>query len=475
MKVLLVDLPYVVKPTADGPKIRSFHAFPYGLLSIATYNKDCADIRIFDMNRQSEHDFLHTLREFRPDIVGFSMMFDNSYKYLKDLLYVSHCHGATTILGGAAACYSYSENLMEQPYLDAICFAEGEIPLRRILTQETTFITDPSWITRNKSGIPVSSFVQNLDDVINIDYNFVNVNAYDMKEAFSPFGTPTKHKQFFVSTGRGCPFKCTFCSNSKIHGQKMRFASVNSIINHIGHLVEKYGMDVLTIYDDQLLINRGRAKSLFKELAQFNLRIECPNGLSVAFIDDELACLMKRAGLDTTYLAIESGSEYVLNKLIQKPLKLEMVKPAIEILRNYDFFIHGFFVMGMPGETSEHRQETYKFIKDIDLDWAGLNMATPVRGSKLYDDCLYNGWIKKQEISDIVDKAYIITANGDPKKIEEEVYLENIEINFHHNRRMRIGDYKVAQKCFEEVLRRYHGHVWAKHYIQECKKRLSNP
>jgi len=198
-----------------------------------------------------------------------------------------------------------------------------------------------------------------------------------------------------------------------------------------------------------------------------------PNGVSVAFIDEELSALMRRAGVDTLYLAIESGSPYVLKELIRKPLKLDMVKPAVEVLRKHDIYLHGFFVMGYPGETDEHRRETMLFCRDIDLDWYGFNMVTPVRGSELYDDCIKNDWIPKQRIIDIIDKKYIIHVPGtDPKQIEKDVYQMNLDLNFHSNRRMRIGDYKVAAACFEEVLRRYSGHEWAKHYLDICKERM---
>jgi radical SAM superfamily enzyme YgiQ (UPF0313 family) len=183
---------------------------------------------------------------------------------------------------------------------------------------------------------------------------------------------------------------------------------------------------------------------------------------------------MRRAGMDTAYLAIESGSEYVLRELINKPLKLEQVKPAVQALRENDFFIHGFMVFGMPGETDEHRLETKRFVEDVDLDWIGCNMATPVRGSRLYDDCIKNGWIEKQRIEDIVDKKYIIHVPGtDPEKIEADVYQMNLDINFHGNRRMRISDYAVAKRCFEEVLARYGDHKWAKHYLKICEEKLN--
>jgi radical SAM superfamily enzyme YgiQ (UPF0313 family) len=485
-RVLLINLPYVVKNIdASRPKIRSFLGFPCGLLSMATYNKDYADIKIIDCDTEIVPlaSILRSLQEFKPDIVGLSMMFDNSYKSLAKILemvkeFYPHM---LTILGGAAASYSYEEILSEQKNLDAICYSEGEIPLRRLLRLEDSFdqwdMTHPAWITRDKlrNGVaPKIAFIENLDDVIDIDYSLVDPNDYDMQEAFSPFVDHGKHKQFFLVTSRGCPFSCRFCSNGKIHGKRMRAASVDAIIDHVQRLVHEYGMDILTIYDDQLLINMPRAKALFKRLAEFNLRIECPNGLSVRYLDEEMAGLMRRAGMDTASLAIESGSNYVLKELISKPLELSQVKPAVAALRQNDFFIHGFFVMGMPGETDVHRLQTRRFVEDIDLDWCGFNMATPVRGSRLYDDCINNGWIKKQRIEDIVDKKYIIHVPGtDPEKIEADVYQMNLDINFHNNRRMRIGNYETAKRCFEEVIRRYDGHEIARHYLKICEGKLN--
>jgi radical SAM superfamily enzyme YgiQ (UPF0313 family) len=137
-RALLINLPYVVKNIdASRPKIRSFLGFPYGLLSMATYNKDYADIKIIDCDTEIVPlaSILRSLQEFKPDIVGLSMMFDNSYKSLAKILemvkeFYPHM---LTILGGAAASYSYEEILSEQENLDAICYSEGEIPLRRLL------------------------------------------------------------------------------------------------------------------------------------------------------------------------------------------------------------------------------------------------------------------------------------------------------------------------------------------------------
>ena len=430
--ILFIMLPYIVrKKEAKNPKIRSFSAFPYGLLSIATFlemnSQKEINIKIIDCNLDENRDYIqaikHSLSDFKPDLVGLSMMFDNSYTHLKDIsqLIKEHDREIVVVLGGSAASSSYDTIMSEQECLDGICYLEGELPLLRLIDSDNPIEyleNDPSWVTRKsleEAKRPEKSFIEDLNDVIDIDYKFVDIEKYDMQEAFSPFISNKfeRKRQFFLVTSRGCPYKCIFCSNSSIHGNKIRYASVDNIISHVQHLVNEFNMNILTIYDDQLLSKKKRAKELFRRLEPFHLRIECPNGLSVAFIDEEMAYLMKRAGMDTVALAIESGSKYMLEKVIHKPLKLEMVKPVVEILRRHDFFIEGFFVTGIPGETDEYREETLNLIRDVELDWSGFSLATPIRGSKLYELCIENEYIDKNlKIGEIEDKRYILKIPG---------------------------------------------------------------
>lgn len=483
-RVLMVVLPHLIQASADGVKIRSYLSFPYGVLSIATYCKDVGEFRVLDMNthRNPMLELVHVLDVWKPDIVGVSCMFDNAYVHAREVFGLAKESGALTVMGGSTATHSYREILDEQPDLDAVCVGEGEIPMLELLDSGT--FNHQAWVTAGFYQ-PRLSLEWDLDSLIDIDYSFINIDSYRMKEAFSPHTKLPVHgdgnaKQMFVMTSRGCPYSCRFCTNANIHGKKVRMASVEAIVAHVRKLVDRYGMEVLTIYDDQLLIDTDRAKQLFRELAQFGLRIECPNGLSVRFIDDELAGLMRKAGMDTVYLAIESGSQYVLDKLMHKPLKVEMVGPVVESLRRHGFFVHGFFVMGMPGETREHRLQTVQFIKDIDLDWAAFNLVVPLVGSDLYRECLENGWIEKQSIEDMAKELgggqrYIIRMPGvNPDDVAREVYEYNLDVNFHNNRRMRIGDYRTAARCFEEVLRGYPGHELAAKYLLKCREEMNH-
>ena len=286
-KIMFVIPPYLgdkveaIRPT----KLRSFLAFPYGVLCLASYiNRVTAgahDIKIIDLNRfnveQARTHFKDALDEFKPDIVGISVMFDVSYKHVAGLAAAAKAANpdAIVILGGAAVTTAWDEILHDQPR--SMRFAiRKERSRSPAFSMRTTRARSCSQIRGSRANRlrhrrrPKTKHIENLDDVIPIDYSLINADDYGMIEAFSPFrkAKDEEVKQFFIVTSRGCPFKCVFCAEPTLHGGSMRYASLEVIEDHVKYLVDTYGMNVLTIYDDQLAAESQAGKGLFPNSGQ---------------------------------------------------------------------------------------------------------------------------------------------------------------------------------------------------------------
>lgn len=500
-RFLILVLPHIVESIfAKGVKTRSYLAFPYGPLTIGSYikkNSEKHQVHILDLNLYQQDDqrglldvINDKIEEFAPDIVGMSMMFDQSYKHVDQLasLIKQKKTNIKIILGGASATTAWNEIIEEQKNVDAICYSEGEVAILNLLNSENyieEFKKDP-WVTRDKvkkdkNFKPKSVVENNLNTVIDLDYSLVDVKKYSMKEAFSPFASYRENKdvkQFFLVTSRGCPFKCVFCAEPSLHGYGMRYADVDDIIDHVKKLIDKYGLNVLTFYDDQLLLNVKRAKELFRKLSKFKIRCEAPNGVTLVYIDDEMASLMKAAGFDTLPLAIESGSDYMLNKIIKKPLITKKIAPVVERLHKNKIFVQGFFVIGIPGEREIDRQETIKVIKESKIDWSGFSLASPVRGSELFELAKKNKWVDEEDLKlgNIQGNKYILNSGNiecTPEELSKKAYYMNLDVNFVNNQAMKQNDYFTALKCFLEVSERYPDHAFAHHFIAECYKKIN--
>jgi anaerobic magnesium-protoporphyrin IX monomethyl ester cyclase len=482
--VLLVVLPSNLgAPQLDASKKahRTYLAFPYGVLTIASYLKRFAaalgQVEILDLNLPNDEApevrLARKLAAMTPDIVGFSMSYDVSYPWLRSMAAAVRRHDPNIciVAGGAAITTAYAEVIADCE-LDACCYSEGEVALRELVDADdvaAALMRDP-WVTKTK--LKTSPAYDDLDRIIDVDYSLVDVPAYSMKEAFSPFTKfSASSKQFFIVTSRGCPFKCVFCAEPSFHGANMRYVSVARAVAHVASLKDRYGLSVLTIYDDQILMNKARAKEFFAKLAPLNIRVEMPNGVTLSYIDDEMAALMKAAGVDTLFLAIEHGSKRVLKDVIRKPIAYGRIKPTIELLQAASIYCQGFFVIGLPGETRAERQETRDAILDWGLDWASFNYATPLRGSELFRQCKANGWIEEKylPIGAIDMTKYVIRAPGiDPAEIESFVFNVNLDVNFVHNHSMRVGNFEVARRAFKEVVERHPGQAFAHYFLARC-------
>lgn len=492
--ILLVVLPYRLgDAVTDTSKkaVRSFLAFPYGVLTLASYVRRFADnldeVEVLDLNLPSSETpdaiLKRKISDMQPDLVGFSMSYDVSYPWLKSLVEAVKAHdkAIVTVAGGPAITTAYAEILAECEQLDAACYSEGEVGLKSLIEADDiqAAISKDPWITKVKlrNKITTSPVYDDLDKIIDVDYSLVDIDAYSMKEAFSPFTRFTESaKQFFIVTSRGCPFKCVFCAEPSFHGANMRYASVDRVVEHVARLKARYGLSVLTIYDDQILMNRARAKELFAKLAGLDIRVEMPNGVTLSYIDEELTALMKKAGVDTIFLAIEHGSRRVLKDIIRKPIAFNRIKPTIQMLQNAGIFACGSFVIGLPGETRAERQETRDAIFDWGLDWAFFNYATPLRGSELFRQCKENNWIEAKylPIGAIDTTDYVITAPGmDKDEIKQTVFSMNLDLNFVHNSNLRKGNLKTAYQTFREVAERHAGQPFAHYFLGKCLENMS--
>jgi radical SAM superfamily enzyme YgiQ (UPF0313 family) len=237
---------------------------------------------------------------------------------------------------------------------------------------------------------------------------------------------------------------------------------------------DQFGMNVLLIEDDHFFSDRGRAKSIFHDLIELGVRVEFPNGVLVSAIDDETAQLMSLAGVSAVALAVESGSEFVLNRIIKKPLHLKKVQPAVDSLRKYGVKSHVFIVMGLPGELDFHREETRNMLLQTGFDWAHIYCAIPIFGSRLYDICVENGYISDSSSENFVATKSVIRAPGvNPDELSKYVYETQLLVNFLRNCNLENHREESALPYFQNVVEKYPDHVLGLTRTHIALKRLN--
>ena len=253
------DVNYFIEESATNALLPAF-TIPYGILSIHAFLKKTVhgdlEIELLDLNIDAleiikgvqiyTNDYFTKIikskvNEFKPEIVGISALFDTSYN---DLGLISHAvkevkPSIITIAGGGLPTNLFEQLLQEFPDIDAICHGEGEIPMADLLNAdnyEKLISGHPSWINRkclDNGKILKNSFVQNLDDIPYFDYSIINLDHYNSRSSDKHYSGDRIKREISIHTSRGCPFNCVFCANGKLHGKKIRFMSVDKVVNDI--------------------------------------------------------------------------------------------------------------------------------------------------------------------------------------------------------------------------------------------------
>ncbi|WP_269065497.1 B12-binding domain-containing radical SAM protein [Rhizobium sp. C1] len=498
-RVLFVIPPYFdvhgVAAQGRAAVLPSF-TIPYGILSMEAYLRvNCSKleaVRLIDLNvtlkklvedgRTDEYEAVFrreieaSLIEFRPQIFGVSALFNTSFGYVESVLDVvkSHDPSILTICGGGLPSAAFEMMLRTCPSLDAICKGEGELPMKALIDSEDPWdvITEhKAWVDRAQLAtgkVPQHDFIQELDEIPEFDYSFIDLDNYNSRSIDKRYADRPK-REMAIHTSRGCPFLCVFCSNPSLHGRSMRAMSVERVVNDVTRMRDEFDMTVLLIEDDHFFFDKERAKTLLKAFADLGIRCEFPNGVAVYAIDDEVAFLFSAAGVSAVVLAVESGSDYVLNHIIKKPLKKKLIRPAVEALRRHDVRSHVFIVVGLPGEMDEHRKETMDMLLETGFDWIHINLAIPIFGSRLYDICVENGYLETTRAEDFVATRANIRAPGvDPIAVENFAYEAQLRVNFAESANMRLGRHHIAMPYFQNVVSKYPEHAFGQFFYAKC-------
>lgn len=487
MNILFLALP-VTERNYDSSHIAVTNVMPFGILSIASYvdkySTKVKSIKVMDLQAKSNYEYYRNpnaltkiLCENNIDVVGMSAMFNGGLEYLEEYADVIKQFNKDIFVfaGGISASNQYKDVLKKMKNLDAICIGEGEIPVLELLESgldKQILHEHPAWITiKDVDTKKVKSvYVEDLDEIPPIKYEYLNIDEYEAR-AFDTTPIPA----FPMHTTRGCPFNCIFCCAANNHGKKVRSMSADRVISDVKRLVEKYDAKIVTFDDDQFLLYQERAKEILRGLKEMGVRLDIASGVSVRYMDEELAELMVKCGVRELSLAIESGSSRMLKEIIDKPLKLQEVKPVVDVLRKFNIEIKAFFVIGIPGETPEDREQTVNFIKETGFDWSVIGVAMPLYGSRLYDICKENNYLNLENYNEktihrevgLIRAPYI-----EPGEIEEIAYSMNLEVNFVENYAYKTGNYIEAEKRFERVCMRYPEQAFAHYFYAKTMEKL---
>ena len=199
-------------------------------------------------------------------------------------------------------------------------------------------------------------------------------------------------------TSRGCPFHCSYCAGPKLNPE-FEQRSVERVMNEIESTYQHFGTRHFAFYDDALLMNRDdHILPLFRTLLKKKLPVyfHMPNGLHIREIDEKVAEIFFRAGVQSIYLSQESFSSSILRKSGGKVEKNDL-KNALMLLEKAGFLrkrLNVYLLCGLPGQSITRLKEDILTVHHLG-GRVRLSYFSPVPGTKEWDRLRKSGVIQK--------------------------------------------------------------------------------
>jgi len=183
---------------------------------------------------------------------------------------------------------------------------------------------------------------------------------HEVRVDWQAVATPLPHGAFIpVQAGQGCAFCCKFCDFRGLRPVSLR--NTASVIAEIRTIPEHDGLRRVYFTDDNLFVNRTRAKTFCRALIESGLRLRWRGMFRVDIVTDEIAALMARSGCLEVLLGIESGDADMLDRM-GKHTTPEAILRGVSTLARHGISTKSTFIVGYPGETEKSIANTVNLL-----------------------------------------------------------------------------------------------------------------
>ena len=391
------------------------------------------DVRLVDApaRKMDKENVIKDAKKFKPDLIIVDSNFSSLSNDIDVAVSLKECTGATTVLVGPPTS-QFPEQILQNDGVDAVARFEYDFTLKEI--------AEALEGGNGFKGIKGLSYKENGKIIHNPNREFTTSEDLDKMPFVSKIYKKHLHiKDYFLSqslypevqifAGRGCPHKCTFCSwPVTLMGRKYRARSAENIADEFEWVKENLPeVKEIFVEDDTLTINKKLVRRVCEEIKRRKIDITWSCNAR-ADLDYETMKKMKETGCRLLIVGYESGSDEILRN-IKKGATTEQMKKFTKDAKEAKLMIHGDFVIGLPGETKETAEKTFKFIKELKPNILQVAIASPIPGTEFYEWARENGFLLVNDMEESIDKKgyqKCIISYPDFTKEEIENYVDMV-------------------------------------------------
>lgn len=291
--------------------------------------------------------------------------------------------GVPVLVGGHHA-QAIPEYIIDHDWVDFVCTGEGELALLELVERMArgTDLSDvPTMWVKSSDGEIHRNEIGPLE-------NDLDALPFPEKQLWWEWGAFRDNLEVF--TGRGCPFKCTFCNiryQREIFDDKgdfLRKRSVENVIIELEQNLARYDVSHISVHDDNFTTNVLWVEE-FCEVYRDRIGLPWYCFGYPTTLKPRLMKAMSAANCSMLFMGIDSGDEDVRKQLYERPMKDELIYDKAKLIHDHGIRSFMSTIYGSPGETPEQMWKTLEMVDRTKPTQCSGNVFYPLPKTKLYD------------------------------------------------------------------------------------------
>ncbi len=339
------------------------------------------DTRVFDeqiteLNHENFDSVIEGLE--RPLVVGITCMTAHVSRAYEIALWVKAEYPDSIIIAGGIHPTALPDEVISHEGVDFVVRGEGEAPLLQLYNaiRGDGDVAEIKGITYIEDGQirhnPEAPLLPDLNELPMFPHHLFKHPRYD---------------HGFLISSRGCPYKCTYCSQRMMTGSTYRYRSADKIIEEMNMLIDEYDQTSIFIYDDNFCVKKRRVEEVCNKMIEQGIPDKCSVSIQTRAdnFPADLVPLMSKAGFRAAGFGMETASQRLAD-LIVKEETVEQHLEAVELAKKHGMSVMLFMIYGLPTESQEERELSYRVLKEAKTHAPKFNNLIPYPGTPMFND-----------------------------------------------------------------------------------------
>lgn len=196
----------------------------------------------------------------------------------------------------------------------------------------------------------------------------------------------SRHGRFSLNlvSSRGCPYGCNWCAKP-LFGRQYFVHSPERVAADLAWLKQRASFEHVWFCDDIFGLTAEWTGRLAEGVLSAGVRTPfMAQTRADLMVKPDLRRGLVRAGLETAWLGVESGSQKILDAM-DKDLRVEQSYEAVRRLQEDGVRVGLFLQYGYLGEEQADIEATLRMLRALCPDEIGISVSYPLPGTKFHD------------------------------------------------------------------------------------------